>query len=134
MAKIENSIWKFYLSATLHYWILLICLAMVQNWGKDTKTVVDMSREGEFWKLFCLWGWGTNDSLERKVYLGGFRIIVGIGVLTTALKNTTTLFLAKTPLECPSPAFLGIPPYILVFRDTPAPPLKVRFFSEPQKY
>ena len=46
---------KFYFLSAFDYWILLICLAMVQNEEKmHTKTVTDVSRGEEFWKLFCL--------------------------------------------------------------------------------
>ena len=36
--------------STLDYWILLICLATVQNLRKDTKAAVDLF--GELWTLF----------------------------------------------------------------------------------
>ena len=54
-------------------------------------------------------------------------------------KTPPPSFLQNPPLNqqtvqapCPPP-ILGNPPYILVFQDPP-PTLKVRSFSEPQKY
>ena len=62
-----------------------------------------------------------------------FPSIVCIGV-STPLKNTPAPLSCQAPLKsanCPSPPFLGNPPYILVFRE---PPIKLRFFREPPKY
>ena len=40
-----------------------------------TKAVADVSGRGEFWKLFCLGGWGRNDScLTKKVAWGGLGV------------------------------------------------------------
>ena len=59
--------------------------------------------------------------------------IVGIRI-STHLKIPPPLS-CQAPLKttnCPSPPFVGNPPYILAFQDPP--PLNVRSFSEPQKY
>ena len=48
-------------------------------------------------------------------------VIVCIGVLTPPQKHHPHLFLAKPTLKltnCPSPLFLGNPPFILVIRET----------------
>ena len=55
--------------------------------------------------------------------------------ITPHLKNTTSFFLAKPPLNqqtVQALPFLGNPRYILVFQDPPPP--KTGFFSKPQKY
>ena len=66
-----------------------------------------------------------NKNSPENIALPKFYIIVGIGVSTPPpLKNTSP------SLSCQPPPFLGNPPYILVFQ----PPLKVGYFSEPQKY
>ena len=54
-------------------------------------------------------------------------------------KTPPPSFLQNPPLnqqtvQAPPPPILGNPPYILVFQDPPPPTLKVRSFSEPQKY
>ena len=44
--------------------------------------------------------------------------------ITPPPSKTPHLFLAKPPLKsknCPSPTFLGNPPYILFFQDPPPP-------------
>ena len=55
--------------------------------------------------------------------------------INPTLKNTTPSFLPSHPLNLQTvqAPFLGTPPpYISVFREPP--PLKLRFFHEPQKY
>ena len=59
--------------------------------------------------------------------------IVCIRVSTPCQKHYP-LLLAKSPLKfanCPSPPFLTIPSFMLVFCELP---LKIGFFSEPQEY
>ena len=65
--------------------------------------------------------------------------IVCIGVSSLPLPSKTpSLFLAKSLLKltnCPSPPFSTItPPPSLLYWFFVNPPIKVRFFSEPQKY
>ena len=62
-----------------------------------------------------------------------FPSIVCIGVSPPPQKHPPPLS-CQAPLKsanCPSPPFLGNPPYILAFRE---PPTKLRFFHEPPKY
>ena len=71
--------------------------------------------------------------ITRSVYLHSGHW--GINPLPPQKHYPPPSFLPSSPLnqhtvQAPPP-FLGNPPYILVFQDSP---LKVRSFSEPQKY
>ena len=54
---------KEYLLSTLDYWILLICLALVQDWGKDISGV---SWGEEFWELLWLEDGGETAHFGKR--------------------------------------------------------------------
>ena len=56
---------------TEFFWFSLLWFKIEEK--IHNKAVADVSRGGEFWKLFCLAGWETNDSLGVKVCLGRAR-------------------------------------------------------------
>ena len=73
-----------------------------------TKSVFDVSRGEEIWKLFCLGEWGTNDSLGGKVCLErarGWRKICEL-IIKWALSKTVSEESADSSWTLPTGCFL----------------------------
>ena len=61
--------------SSFDYWILLICLATIQNEEKlHTKAAADVSRRGEVESIESFSSWGVNDLPGGRVCLGGVKV------------------------------------------------------------
>ena len=89
--------------------------------------------------LFILYIYINKTLLSRHIVIApkkprGVRVQCALGYQPPL--KTPPLFLAKLPLKssnCPSPPFRQSPPPLYCFFVNSLPPLKIGFFSEPQK-
>ena len=74
-----------------------------------TKAVSDVSRGEEFWKLFCLGGWGRNGSFGGKGCLGrarGWRKLCKLTIKWASSSKTVSKDSANTSCALPTGCFL----------------------------